>query len=182
MFRPLSQRFRTIFFVLLHGIILNIIFGLLRPLFIFVTFDSRGCDLDSRRPLSSRASCCCHMAVPILFFCAKPSTTKFFVFGWGRCTPDLPVFGWGGALAPLEWASLAFDRSGQTEPPQSNALFFGTADEPQNDPQSPPHGHRPSLSTAPHIFEGNPSQQQQTHRSCPYELRLRRRALSPLRQ
>ena len=50
----------------------------------------------------------------------------FFDLAGGRCSPDLPVFGWGGKplqTPPLKRSFVTFDRGGQTGPPRSNAFF-----------------------------------------------------------
>ena len=56
---------------------------------------------------------------------------RFFEKFWlGGADP--PVFGWGGKAPPdhpLKRSFVTFDRGGQTEPPRSNDLFLGAADD-----------------------------------------------------
>ena len=61
--------------------------------------------------------------IPIVLYTKSKNFQNFSVLAGGRCPPD----------PPLKRSFVTFDRGGQTGPPRSNALFFGAADDLQND-------------------------------------------------
>ena len=96
-------------------------------------FDIQLLSNDASRQIACLTDC-------MFFVC---SIFRFFEKFWlGGAAPQTPRFLTGGAKPPqtpsLKRSSLAFDRGGQTGPPRSNALFFGAADDPQNDPVRQP--------------------------------------------